>query len=131
MPRAKAIVIRVEDRPGMLGEITSMLGERKVNLRAVHGSNEGGQGIVRIVVDKLAIAKKALAARGWKPREVEILAVDLADDPGALGDVAKRLGDARVNIEYVFASTSAGGKGGKARAFLAVSDMKAALRALR
>ncbi len=112
----------------MLGEIASALGAMNVNLRAVHGGNEDGQGVVRLVVDKLAIAKKVLAARGWQPDEEEILEVELADKPGALGEVAKLLGDARVNIKFVFAST-AGGR--KATAFLAVSDMKAALRALR
>jgi hypothetical protein len=128
MPRAKAIVIRVEDRPGTLGEIASLLGEKRVNLRAVHGSNVAGQGVVRLVVDKLALAKRVLAARGWNPAEEQVLQVDLADHPGALGEVARLLGDARVNIEYVFACT---GGGRKARAFLAVSDMKAALDALR
>jgi hypothetical protein len=128
MPRAKAIVIRVEDRPGMLGEIASTLGERNVSLRAVHGGNEGGQGVVRLVVDKLALAKRVLAAKGWRPQEQEVLRVELADEPGALGDVAKVLGHARVNIEYVFAST-AGGR--KATAYLVVSDMAAALKALR
>jgi hypothetical protein len=128
MPRVKALVIRVEDRPGMLGEIASALGAMNVNLRAVHGGNEDGQGVVRLVVDKLAIAKKVLTARGWRPDEEEILEVELADKPGALGEVAKLLGDARVNIKFVFVST-AGGR--KATAFLAVSDMKAALRALR
>lgn len=128
MPRAKAIVIRVDDRPGTLGEIASLLGEKKVNLRAVHGSNVAGQGVVRLVVDKVAVAKRTLAARGWRPDEEQILRVDLADHPGALGEIAKLLGDARVNIEYVFAST---GGGRRATAFLAVSDMKAALDALR
>jgi len=128
MPRVKALVIRVEDRPGMLGEIASALGAMNVNLRAVHGGNENGQGVVRLVVDKLAIAKKVLAARGWQPDEEEILEVELADKPGALGEVAKLLGDARVNITSVFVST-AGGR--KVTAFLAVSDMKAALKALR
>jgi hypothetical protein len=128
MPRAKAIVIRVEDRPGTLGEIATLLGEKKVNLRAVHGSNVAGQGVVRLVVDKVALAKKTLAARGWNAAEEQILQVDLADHPGALGEVAKLLGDARVNIEYVFAST---GGGRRATAFLAVSDIQAALDALR
>jgi hypothetical protein len=128
MPRAKAIVIRVDDRPGTLGEITSALGEKKVNLRAVHGSNVDGHGVVRLVVDKLGVAKKILSARGWRPREEQILQVDLADHPGALGEVAKLLGDARVNIRYVFASA---GGGRKATAFLAVSDLDAALSALR
>ncbi len=112
----------------MLGEIASALGAKRVNLRAVHAGNEGGQGVVRVVVDKLALAKKVLAARGWQPDEEEILEVELADRPGTLGDVAKLLGDARVNITYVFVST-VGGR--KATAFLGVSDMKAALRALR
>jgi hypothetical protein len=128
MPRAKALVIRVEDRPGMLGEIASALGGAGVNLRAVHGSNEGGQGVVRVVVDKLAVAKRVLAAHGWSPEVVEILEVELADHPGALGRVAKLLGDARVNIEYVFVSTTGGRR---ATAFLAVSDLKAAVRALK
>jgi hypothetical protein len=128
MPRAKAIVIRVDDRPGMLGEIASALGGKNVSLRAVHGSNEGGQGVVRLVVDKLALAKRVLAARGWHPEEQEILCVELADEPGALGEVAMLLGHAHVNIEYVFAS-AAGGR--KAMAYLAVSDMAAALKALR
>lgn len=128
MPRAKAIVIRVEDRPGTLGEIASLLGEKKVNLRAVHGSNVAGQGVVRLVVDKVALAKRALASRGFEPGEEQILRVDLADHPGALGEIAKLLGDARVNIEYVFAST---GGGRRATAFLAVSDIQAALNALR
>lgn len=128
MPRAKAIVIRVEDRPGMLGEIASALGARKVSLRAVHGSKVGGQGVVRLVVDRLALAKRVLVSRGWQPEEQEILRVDLADRPGALGEIARKLGDARVNIEYVFASA---GGGRKATAYLAVSDMAAALKALR
>ncbi len=72
MARAKALVIRVEDRPGILGEITSALGAKNVNLRALHAGNEGGQGVVRLVVDKLAVAKKVLASRGWQPDEEEV-----------------------------------------------------------
>jgi hypothetical protein len=128
MARAKALVVRVDDRPGMLGEIASALGAKNVNLRAVHGSNEGGQGVVRMVVDKLAVAKKVLSAHGWPPEEEEILEVELLDRPGALGEAAKLLGDAGVNIKYVFATTTGTRK---TTAFLAVSDMKAALRALR
>ena len=81
MPRARALVVRVEDRPGVLGEVATALGEKKVNLRAVHGSNEGGQGILRLVVDKFGVAKRVLAARGWQPQEEEILEIRLSDRP--------------------------------------------------
>lgn len=128
MPRARALVVKVEDRPGMLGEVATALGEKKVNLRAVQGSNEGGQGVLRLVVDKLAAAKRVLAARGWDPQEEEILEIRLSDKPGTLGEVANLLGAAGVNIKYAFVSASGGRE---AVVFLAVSDMKAALRALR
>ena len=112
----------------MLGEIALALAAANVNLRALHGGTEGGQGVVRLVVDQLGVAKKVLAEHGWQPDEEEILEVELVDRAGALGEVAKLLGDAQVNIKYVFVST-AGAR--TATVFLAVSDMEAALSALR
>jgi hypothetical protein len=128
MPRAKALKVKVPDRPGTLGEITSALGAKGINLRAVHGYSEGVQGVVCLVVDKLAAANRVLVGRGLEPEEEEVLEVELAHRPGALGEVAKVLGDAGVNIKYVFVGP-AGAR--KATAFLAVSDMQRALRALR
>jgi len=127
MSHGKALVVRVEDRPGTLGEIASALGAHGVNLRALEGSTESGQGVVRMVVDKLADAKRVLLERGYSPEEEEVLEFELSDDPGALGEAAEALGEAGVNIKYVFVTT-AGAK--KATAFLAVSDIKKALKAL-
>ncbi len=128
MPRAKALRVKVQDRPGILGEIASALGAKGINLRAVHGYTEKGQGVVCLVVDKLAAANKVLAARGLQPEEEEVIELELAHKPGALGEVAKVLGDAGVNIKYVFVGP-AGSR--KATVFLAVSNMEAALEALR
>jgi hypothetical protein len=128
MPRAKALKVKVEDRPGVLGEIASALGAKGINVRGVHGWGEGGQGFLCVVVDKLAAANKVLAARGLTPEEEEVLEIQLADKPGALGEVGKALGDVGVNIKYVFVGAD---RGRKATVFLAVSDMAAALKALR
>jgi hypothetical protein len=128
VPRAKELKVRVEDRPGMLGEIASALGEKKINLRAVNGWIENGQGVVRVVVDQVGPAKRALTARGWKPEEQEVLEVELADKPGMLGEVARKLGAAGVNVTHVFVGT-AGAR--KATVFFGVSDLKAALKAVR
>ena len=128
MPRAKELKIRVADRPGMLGEVALALAERKVNLRALNAWVEGGEGVIRLVVDQVGAAKKALAARGWKAEELEVLEVELADKPGTLGEVAAALGEAGVNITHVFVGT---GGARKATVFLGVSDLKAALKAAR
>ncbi len=128
MARAKELKFRVPDRPGMLGEIATALGEKKINLRAVNAWVEGTEGVVRIVVDKHAAAKKLLAQKGWMPEEREVVEVELADKPGTLGEAATKLGRAGVNITHVF--VGAGG-GRKATVFLGVSDAAAAAKALR
>jgi hypothetical protein len=128
MARAKELKVRVEDRPGMLGEIASALGDKNINLRAVNGWVENGQGVVRLVVDKFAAAKKVLTAKGWQPEEQDLLEIELADKPGTLGAAAAKLGAAGVNIRHIF--VGAGG-GRKVTLFVAVSDAAAATKALR
>lgn len=128
MPRAKELKIRVEDRPGMLGEVAEALSAKKVNFRAVNAWVESGQGVIRMVVDQTGAAKRVLASKGWTPEEQEVLEVELADKPGALAALATALGKAGVNITHVFVGT-AGAR--KATVFLGVSDLKAALKAAR
>lgn len=128
MPRAKELTIRVDDRPGVLGEIASALGEQKVNIRAIHGWSEGTQAVLRLVAEPHAAAKRLLAKRGWTPEEAEVVEVELADKPGALGAAGTALGAAGVNVLRVYVGT-AGGR--KASVFMAVSDAKAAMKALR
>jgi hypothetical protein len=112
----------------MLGEITTALGEKKVNLRAVNAWVEGDEGVIRMVVDKHAVAKKVLAQMGWTPEERDVIELELADKPGALAAAATKLGNAGVNITHVFVGT-AGAR--KATVFLGVSDPAAATKALR
>lgn len=128
MPRAKALKVQVEDRPGVLGEIASALGAKGVNVKAVHAYAEQGRGVLCLVVDRLAAANRVLVARHLQPEEEEVLEVQMANKPGTLGDIAKKLGDAGVNIRYVF--VGAGG-GRKTTVYLAVSDLAAALKAIR
>ena len=52
----------------------------------------------------------------------------LPDEPGALGDVGTRLGNANINVEYGYGSIAEGAK--KAEVVLAVSDLAGAAKAL-
>jgi hypothetical protein len=121
------LTVKVADRAGLLGEIGSALGAKGINLLAVHGYTEAGQGVLCLVVDKLAAASKVLAARGLNPQEEEVVEVQLPDRPGTLGEAAQTLGDAGINIRFVFVGTA---RGRKVTVYLAVSDVAAALKAL-
>ena len=128
MPRAKELKLRVADRPGALGEVAAALAEKKINLRALNAWVEGTEGVIRVVADKTAAAKKILAARGYTVAETDVVEVELADKPGTLAEKAAKLGAAGVNITHLYLGT---GGARKATIFLAVSDVAAAMKALR
>jgi hypothetical protein len=113
----------------MLGEVGSALGAKKANILAFTAWVEGDRGAIRMVVDKTAVAKRILAARGWETTEEEVLEVTLAHTPGSLGRLAHKLGQADVNIRYSYAGSA--GSARRVNAYFGVSDLKAALKAAR
>jgi hypothetical protein len=129
MPKAKQLTAWVEDRPGMLGEVTSALGAKKVNILAFLAGVLEGRGAIRIVVDKPAAAKKILAQHGWETTEEDVLQVTVPDKPGGLGAIAGKLGQAGVNIQYAYAGTAH--SAAKVNVYFAVGDLPAALKASR
>jgi hypothetical protein len=126
MPRAKQLTVNVPDRPGMLGAIATALGDKKVNIVGICGAKQGDQGMIWLVVDKPATAKKVFAQNGWHATEEEVLAVTLSDSPGSLGRFASKLGRAGVNITFMYAGSA--GSARKLNAYFGVSDLKAALK---
>lgn len=129
MPRAKQISAWVEDRPGVLGKVADALGEKGVTIRAFMAAVLDGRGFIRVVVDRPASAKRVLARHGWKVAEDDVVEVTIPDRPGALAAVADRLGLAGVNIQYAYVGTARSAS--RVNLYLAVPDVKAALRALR
>lgn len=129
MPRVKQLTAWVEDRPGMLAKVASALGARKVNILAFMAPVIGGRGALRMIVDKPAAARKVFQENGWETNEDEVVEVTLPDKPGSLGSVAKKLGQAGVNIEYAYTGSAKSAQ--RVNTYFAVSDLKAALTALR
>ncbi len=129
MPRAKQLTVWVEDRPGILGEVASALAARGINIIAFFGGSANGRGVVQIVVDKPATAAKVLAGRGWKTTEEDIVQVALRDEPGALAEAARKLGEKGINIRYAYTGPSK--IRSEVNTYFVVTDVTAALKALR
>ena len=129
MPRTKQLSAWVEDRPGMLGQVADALGEAKVSIRAFMAATFDGRGFVRVVVDKPAVARKVFRKHGWETTEDDVVEVRVKDRPGELGRVADRLGERGVNVLYAYVGTARSAT--QVNLYLAVADVKAALKALR
>ncbi len=60
--------------------------------------------LIRILVDRPTEAEKALSEANHLIDRDHVLVFRLANQPGMLGSVAKRLGEANVNIDYIYGS---------------------------
>jgi hypothetical protein len=121
--------VTMENRPGTLARMASALAEKKVNILALASMERGGQSLARIVVDKLAAAKKALSAIGYAYTEEQVLATKLPNRPGTLAAVAQKLGDAGVNIDYAYYGAEVGSA--QVLLLLAVSDFETGKKVVR
>jgi hypothetical protein len=129
MPKAKQLTVWVENRPGMLGEVGSALGAKKVNIVAFMATVTDNRGTIRMVVDKPTVARRVFAEHSWETTEEEILIVALPDNPGSLGRITHKLREASVNIEYAYAGLGPSAR--RVNAYFGVSDLKVALIAVR
>ena len=129
MPKAKQLTVYVENRPGMLGEVGSALGAKQVNIMAFMATVTDNRGTIRMVVDKRVAAKRVFAEHRWETTEEEVLIVALPDKPGSLGQIAHKLREASVNIQYAYAGLGPSPR--RVNAYFGVSDLKVALIAVR
>src|SRR5712671_7964544 len=97
--------IVLPNRPGTLGEVANALARAKVNLLAIDASGGFEYNIVRIVPDKAAKARSVLRRRGLDVGETKVLCIPAKDKPGSLARIADALGDAKINIDYLYATS--------------------------
>jgi hypothetical protein len=103
MPKDLTVVL--QDRPGELARLGQATGEAGVNLQGMCAFTGEGRGIIHILVDdaKAGAARQALEEAGMGVAdEREVLVVDMEDRPGTLGELARSLAEASVNIELAY-----------------------------
>ena len=124
---AKDLTVVLQDRPGELARLGQATGEAGVNILGMCAFTGEGRGIIHILVDdaKATAATQALEEAGMGVAdEREVLVIDVEDRPGTLGELARSLGEASVNIELAY--TTFGG----VKLVIATDDLESARAAL-
>lgn len=125
MERITEIFVVLENRPSTLGELCSHLAENKINIDAIGVF----QDTAKLYVKNVNKAMKILDKLDYTTEMREVLKVDLENRPGALAEVASKLGNKGVNIEYCYGALSK--KGNTTAVILDVSDIDRALEILK
>jgi hypothetical protein len=114
----KDLTITLEDQPGTLGDLGEATGAAGINIEGMCAITSGGRAEVHILVDDEAGAREALGSAGINvDAETDVIVVDVEDRPGSMGNVARKLADAGVNIGLAYSTF------GGVRLVLGVDDL--------
>jgi hypothetical protein len=99
----KDLTVIMDDQPGKLADLGEATGKASVNIDGLCAMVGDGKGFIHILVQDEEAAKKALADAGIEVAdEREAVIIDLHDKPGAMGEIARDLAEAGVNIDVAY-----------------------------
>lgn len=128
MAKVKQLTAWVGSAPGQIARIAAELANRGVNITALTAYEIENEGPVRLQVSDVATARQVLHDLGVRYTEEEVLRLTVNNRPGILAEIARRLADADINVQYTYLTVAKGGK--KADLVMGVSDVAGASSAL-
>jgi hypothetical protein len=119
------LTLYLDDQPGELARVGHVLGQVGANIEGLCAvTSGGGEAEVHILVQDPTPAFEALQRAGIRiAAEEEVIVLNMEDRPGSLGEVARKLGKADVNLTTAYLATNT-------RLVLAADDLAAAKSAL-
>lgn len=122
----KQISVFIENRPGTLAEVLSVLDGHAINIRAMSVADTADFGILRLVVNEPDKVERILKEASLAVKTTLVLTMKIADKPGGLLAQTKKLTAAGINIEYVYAFAAPAAD--EARVVLKVDDLAKAAK---
>ena len=99
------LTITLEDRPGRLADLGEATEKAGINIEGVCATSAGGRAEVHVLVDDEAAAREALGSAGIEVEaERDVLVIDIEDRPGTMGEVARKVANAGVNIGLAYST---------------------------
>jgi hypothetical protein len=118
------LAIDIANTPGALAEVAAAISDAGVNIAAATCVGAAERAELHILVPHAEAARHALSiSHVGVSREHEVAVVDVADRPGVLADITRKVAAAGVNLELVYIATGN-------RLVLGATDMDALRAAL-
>ncbi len=99
MTSVRLLAVFVENKPGQTAFVTRLLAEAGINIRWVTIANSGPFGVMKILIADADLGHHVLRQRGVMASFLEVIPVEVADQPGALQAVAECLAKERINLD--------------------------------
>ena len=96
------ISVFLDNRSGVLAELTEYLGSKGVNIRALNVAESRDFGVIRMIVADPDRVAELLREKGYSTQKVDVIAVHVDDEPGGLGKALRALADQHLNVDYLY-----------------------------
>ncbi|MBE9485791.1 MAG: ACT domain-containing protein [Desulfuromonadales bacterium] len=101
--KVEQISIFIENKSGRLAEVTGILGEAGINIRALSLADTSDFGILRLIIKDPEKALQVLREHNFTVSKTDVIGVEVPDKPGGLSSILKILDKNNVNVEYMYA----------------------------
>lgn len=98
----KQLSIFIENRKGRLAEITGILAEHNVNIKALSIADTTNFGILRIIVDDPYTVEGILRNNQITVSVTTVLGLAVEDKPGGIAAVLSLLSKNDISVEYMY-----------------------------
>lgn len=96
------ISVFLENRAGQFAQITTILAENHIDLRAISIAETADYGILRMIVDNAEKTTAILMQHGYLMSMTPVLVVAVPDRPGGIAPVLAALAEGNIDIEYMY-----------------------------
>lgn len=96
------ISVFLENKAGQLADITGILSENQVNMRAINIAETTDYGVLRLIVDDAVKASSILLEQGFILTMTPVVGVAVPDTPGGLSKVLGVISGAGIDVEYMY-----------------------------
>ena len=104
------ISIFLENKSGRLAEVTSVLSETGINIRALYLADTADFGILRLIVNDTEKARQMLKEHGFTVEKTKVVAIEVPDTPGGLSKILNIMKSEGINVEYMYAFVEKSGE---------------------
>ena len=124
----KQMSVFVENTTGRLAELTRILAEHGIDIKASTIADTVDFGILRCIVPNPEEATRILTEAGFTASITQVIAVSIEDKPGGFHKVLQILADNDIAVDYIYSAIQA--KDDKAIIMIRVEEQEKAIRVL-
>lgn len=101
----KQISVHIKNKAGYSWQVFQALADQGINILSysIADSETQGEGILRLIVDNIKQANKALQDAGFEIQLHDVYSLNCPNEPGAMAKVLHRLAQKGISINYMYA----------------------------